>query len=200
MKHLLTFAACAALLSACQPQKAAQPATPVKYNTDLAMPELMGHVVDPSAWVYWKGAGYIETAKGDVKLVPTTTEGWESLESAAATLIEAGNVLQLPGRARIPPGKDESDWNRFAQQLTSEAILAKAAAEKHDENGVYTQGAKLYQVCTACHAEFVIGPQIAEQHRLGQDKPVNPDWVDVSKLPGGVPKGTTVEAPAKPAS
>jgi hypothetical protein len=203
MKKLMAFAACAALLTACQPHKAAQPAIPVKYNTELAMPELMGHVVDPSSWVYWKGAGYVETAKGDVKLAPTTDEGWENLESAAATLIEAGNMLQLPGRARTVAGKDESDWNRFAQQLTAEAILAKAAAEKHDENGVYTEGAKLYQICTACHAEFVIGPLVAEQHRLGQDKPVSPEWRDVSKDPGGVPPGTTVEKPkpqAKPGS
>jgi hypothetical protein len=199
MKKLMAFAACAALLTACQPHKAAQPAVPVKYDTGLAMPELMGHVVDPAAWVYWKGAGTEDTAKGEKDLSPTTDEGWEALESGAASLIEAGNLLQLPGRARVPAGKDDSDWNRFAQQLTSEAILAKAAAEKHDKTGVYNEGAKLYQICTACHAEFVIGPLIAEQHRLGQDKPVTPEWRDVSKDPGGVPPGTTVEK-GKPAS
>ena len=172
MKRLFAFAACAALLAACSPQKPAAPAAaPVKFNTDaLPMPELMGHVVDPASFAYWKGSGTEETAKGTKQLAPTTEEGWEALESAAATLIEAGNLLQLPTRPRAP----EADWNKFAQQLTAEAVLAKAAAEKKDANGVYVEGAKLYQICTACHKEYVIDPGIKANGPAKGD-PL-PDW------------------------
>ena len=168
MKRLVTFAACAALLAACSPQK---PASPAKYNVDaLPMPEFMGHVVAPASIAYWKGSGTEETATGVKELAPTTDEGWEAMETAAAVLIEAGNALQLPGRARAP----EADWYRFAQQLTAEAVLAKDAAGKHDKNGVYVEGAKLYQICTACHKEYVIDPGI-KANGPAQGAPL-PDW------------------------
>lgn len=134
------------------------------------MPEFMGHVVDPASFAYWKGSGTEETAKGTKELAPTTEEGWEAMETAAAVLIEAGNALQLPSRARPP----EADWYRFAQALSAEAVLAKAAAEKHDKDGVYTEGAKLYEICTACHKEYVIDPGI-KANGPAQGAPL-PDW------------------------
>lgn len=171
LKRLITVAACAALpvalLLACSPQKPAAPASMAKYNTDaLPLPEFMAHVVDPASFAYWKGSGTDETAKGVIDLTPTTDEGWENMESAAAVLIEAGNALQLPGRPRPPlqiPGKPmapASDFYKFAQQLTAEAILAKAAAEKHDKAGVYAEGAKLYLICTACHSEYIMANNV----------------------------------------
>jgi len=176
LKRLITLAACAALpvalLLGCTPQKPTQTAAAgpgPKYNIDaLPMPEYMGHVVDPAAFAYWKGSGTEETSQGVKDLSPKTEEGWEELESAAAALIEVGNALQIPGRER--PG----NWYKFAQQLTAEAILAKAAAEKHDKNGAYDEGAKLYLICTACHKEYVIDPGIKANGPATGD-PL-PDW------------------------
>lgn len=165
LKRLLIAAGCVALLAACN-QKPAEPVA--KYNIDaLPLPEFMDHVVDPAAFAYWKGSGTEETAQGTKQLAPTTDEGWEALESAAASLIEAGNALQLPGRPREPiqiPGHapyPRGDFDKFAQQLTAEAVLAKAAAEKHDSKGVYDEGAKIYLICTACHKEYILANNIA---------------------------------------
>ncbi len=175
MKRLITLAACAALpvgllLASCTPKPAE---TTVKFNTELPMNEFMGHVVDPASFAYWKGSGDEVTASGTRALAPTTDEGWESLETAAAVLIEAGNALQLPGRPG-PPRAPEADFNKFAQALTAEAILAKAAAAKHDKDGVYTEGAKIYQICTACHKEYVIDPSI-KANGPAKGNPL-PDW------------------------
>ena len=170
LKRLITFAACAALLAACSPQKPAETAAAgvAKYNVDaLPLPEFMDHVVDPASFAYWKGSGTEETAKGTKDLAPTTDAGWEQMETAAAVLIEAGNALQLPGRPRPPlqlPGRPllpEGDFDKFAQQLTAEAVLAKAAAEKHDKAATYAEGAKLYLICTACHKEYIAANNIA---------------------------------------
>ena len=156
----MTFAFVAALIAACSPQKPAAgraaAAGQPRFDTSLAMNEFMGHVVDPAAFAYWRGSGTEITSKGEKDLSPTTEEGWESLESAAAALIEAGNALQLPGRARPP----EADWYRHAQTLTARAVVAKAAAEKHDKQAVFKAGADLYEECTACHQEYVIQPQL----------------------------------------
>lgn len=140
------------LVAACTLQKPSS----VKFNTQLPMNELMAHVIDPASFGYWKGSGTEDTAAGLRDLSPTTDKGWEDMESSAAALIEAGNALQLPGRPRAP----EADWNRYAQALSSISILAKAAAEHHDTTAAFDQGAKIYAVCTACHAQYVIGPQL----------------------------------------
>src|SRR3954471_903535 len=148
-----------AVLLGCSPKPA--PATP-KYNVEaLPIPEFMGHVVDPASFAYWKGSGTEETAEGTKQLAPPTEEGWESLETAAAVLIEAGNALQVPGRPReIAKFAPQADWLKWSQALTAEAVLAKAAAEKHDANGVYVEGAKLYEICTACHKQYIIDPML----------------------------------------
>lgn len=173
-RFTIVAASAAALLAACSPQKqAAAPIAapaPVKFNTSLPVDELMAHVIDPASFVYWKGAGVEVTTKGERSLAPTTEAGWEALESGAATLIEAGNMLQLPGRPRAP----EADWNKYAQQLTDLAIVGKAAAMKHDAKGVYDDGAKIYQVCTACHEEYVIQPQL-KANGPAKGNPL-PDW------------------------
>lgn len=174
MKRVITVAACMAALAACSPQKEAAPKASAqpKFNTDLPMTEFMGHVVDPAAFMYWKGSGTEIDATGEHDLSPTTEEGWETLVSGASILMEAGNLLQLPGRVRAP----EADWNRYAQQLTERAAIARAAAEKHDKKGVFDEGGRVYEVCVACHEQFVIQPEIkANGPAEGDPLPPVPD-------------------------
>jgi hypothetical protein len=156
LKRLVTLAACAALplslLLACQPKP---PANPAKYNTEaLDLKAFMANVVDPNSDAIWAASGTVETAEGVKDNTPTTEAGWEAMRSQASVLIEAGNALQLPGRPRAP----EADFYKYAQQLTAQAILVKAAVDKRDKQAIYTEGAKLYLVCTACHAEYLITP------------------------------------------
>ena len=159
-----------ALVTGCAKTTPETPKSSVRFDTSLAMTEFMGHVVDPAAFGFWKGSGTEETAGGTRELAPTTDEGWEALETAAAVLIEAGNLLQLPGRPRDP----QDHWNKYAQDLTARAIEGKAAAFKHDKQGVYETGAKIYEVCTACHEEYVIQPQLRATGRA-EGSPL-PPW------------------------
>lgn len=171
MKRILTLAACAAvplsLLLACQQKP---PPSPAKFNTEaLDLKAFMANVVDPNSDALWAASGTEETAAGVKDNTPTTEAGWEAMRSQAAVLIEAGNALQLPGRPRAP----EADFDKFAQQLTAQAILVKAAVDKRDKQGIYTEGAKLYQICTACHAEFLITPMLKAG---GRAVGTLPDW------------------------
>jgi hypothetical protein len=154
--HRLTpLAAVAVLLAACQP-KAEQPA-----YTGLDMQELMVHVVDPAAFAFWRGSGYVLTEAGEQDLAPTTEEGWKAVEDGAATVAEAGNLLMLPGRAREPV----AEWNKYAKLMTERALEAKAAAEKKDKKAVFDTGGRLYEVCVACHEKYVIGPMLADEQK-----------------------------------
>lgn len=166
MKKFLVLAACAVALTACQKQTGAEKAAAgAKFNSDLPMNEFMGHFVDPAAFMYWKNSGTMVDEKGEHDLSPTTDEGWDVLVTGATMLVEAGNVLQLPGRTRAP----EADWNKYAQLLSERAMIARAAAEKHDKAAVFEEGAKVYEVCVACHEKFVIEPQLKAEGRPAAD-------------------------------
>ena len=162
MKKLVPVAvagACVAtLLAGCQPAKKAESAGAPKYNTDLPITELMGHMVDPAAFMYWKRSGTMIDDKGehDLSPAPDDQEGWDAMVTGATILMEAGNVLQLEGRRRAP----EADWNKYAQMLTDRALAARKAAEARDKKGTFEEGAKVYEVCVACHEQFVIQPDI----------------------------------------
>lgn len=127
-----------------------------KLDTDLPMNEFMGHVVDPGSQMYWKNAGTMVDMQGEHSLYPTTQEGWDVLVSGASIVMEAGNALQLGDRPRAP----QADWDRYAQQLTERAKIAREAAEKKDQAAVFEAGAKMYEVCVGCHEQFVIQPDI----------------------------------------
>lgn len=166
LKLVLALGACALTVGCSKPDTGPKP----KYDLSLDMKEIMGHVVDPGAWAFWKATGTEETATGTKSLAPTTEEGWDIAESGAAQVAEAGNLLQLPGYMRADP-----DWARFAQDLTAKGLAAKAAAEKKDAKAMFETGAAMYQVCVACHAKYVI-PAYVKLRDSSPKTPDLPDW------------------------
>ncbi len=140
-----------AALSACSPPAPPPPALPPPV---LSVKDLMGHVIDPAADVYWESSGTIVTAAGETSRAPTTQEGWGAAENAAATLAEAGSLLQLPGRAR-----DTEEWARLARELTQTSLAAMHAAEAKNETAVFDAGGRIYVVCRSCHLKYVPGFQ-----------------------------------------
>ena len=150
-RTVLILAAATAALAACS-----KPAPKVAYDISLPMEEVMGHVVDPASWVFWRSSGEVETEKGTQSLLPKTEEGWLAAESGATTLVEAGNLLLMPGRAY-----PDKEWPRYVKAMQQAAFKARAAAEKHDGPAMFTTGATLYETCVDCHAKYVIPVAIA---------------------------------------
>ena len=136
MKRLLALAGLVAIAACSGPGGAGAPAAGVKFDTSLPMNEFMLHVVDPAAQVFWRGAGVELTEAGEKDLSPVDEAGWEALVTAASTVAEAGNALQLQGRA----------------------LDARKAADARDKQAVFDTGGRLYETCVACHAKYVIGP------------------------------------------
>jgi hypothetical protein len=155
--RILPLLAGAALLalSGCEKKPAAS-----QFDTaSVDMAELMAHVIDPAAFMVWRGSGWEITDQGERDLSPTTDEGWKVVEDGATIVAEAGNLLLLPDRPREPV----ADWNKYAKLMTQRALEAKAAAEKKDKQAVFDTGGRLYEVCTACHKQFIIDPAEAGQ-------------------------------------
>ena len=146
----------AAALASC-----GKPAPKIAYDLSLPMEEVMGHVVDPGAWAFWRASGEVVTEKGTESLLPKTEEGWLAAESGAITVHEAGNLLLMPGRAQ-----DQTKWPGFVKKMQVAAMDAKAAAEKHDGEAMFRTGGELYQTCVDCHAIYVIPAAIAANKEI----------------------------------
>ena len=115
------------------------------------MQELMYHVVDPAADVYWRAVGTIVDSAGVHELYPRTDEEWEAVSNAAMTLAESGNLLMMQGRAI-----DQGAWMTMSQQLIEVSARALEAADARNLDAVFDMGAEVYYVCTNCHATYAI--------------------------------------------
>jgi hypothetical protein len=144
------------LLQGCGSDSDSTPTAPeTRYRTVLDTRQLMNWVVDPSADVIWGSAGAVLTAEGEQNLAPVDTEGWDGVRNAAAVVVESGNLLMMPGRSR------GDDWNEFSGGMMAIGERAIAAAEAQDEEALFEVGGQLYNVCVACHQQYMLADQEA---------------------------------------
>ena len=151
----------ALVVSAALAASCSKPAPKTAFDISLPMTEVMGHVVDPGAWIFWKSSGEVVTEKGEESLLPKTEEGWLAAESGATTVAEAANLLMIPGRAQ-----EGKQWPKFVSDMRQAALKARDAAEKHDGPAMFTTGGALYETCVACHAVYVIPAAIAANREI----------------------------------
>jgi hypothetical protein len=120
----------------------------------------MGWMIDPSAGALWGSTGTVDSAQGSKTFAPTTDEEWNRLRSHAVIVAEAGNLLMLDGRA-----KDQGEWLKHARGMTDAAHAVLAAIEAKDADALFTSGGDLYQVCTDCHAKYLMTPATDAQKK-----------------------------------
>jgi len=115
------------------------------------MKQLMAVVVQPQADLFWKSAGTVSDKDGEHNLRPTTDEGWLRAQSAAATLVEVGNLMQTP---LYTEGRG-ADWIQFSKAMSQIAVKAeKALKDRASEDTIFEIGGTMYNVCTACHQAY----------------------------------------------
>src|SRR5262245_58738347 len=85
---------------------AAPPAPPAPpYTTSATIKDIMMWVVDPAADQVWQAVMTVESAKGTVDTQPRNDEEWNVARRGAITLMEASNLLMVPGRHVGRPGE-----------------------------------------------------------------------------------------------
>jgi hypothetical protein len=138
------------LLASCQGAEKKPDVAPT-YTKAHDLQQLMAVVVQPQADVFWKSAGAVTDDTGEHELRPTTDEGWLRSQSAAATLVEMGNLMQTPLYAE---GRGK-DWMQFSQALSQISMKAeKAARDRASEDQIFEIGGTMYNVCSACHQAY----------------------------------------------
>lgn len=137
----LTLAATAG----CAQAPAAQP-----YNAAHSVLELMEGPIAHAAEVYWDSVSTVVDKDGVHEYYPTTDEQWEAVWAAAITIAESGNLMMMAPRA-----KEEADWMKHSADLVTVGVEARKAAESKNPEKVLELGEQVYNVCTACHMQYI---------------------------------------------
>ena len=116
--------------------------------------ELMAHMIDPAADVFWDAVGTIITEDSVDHWEPRTEEEWTVIRHAALTLTEAGNLLMIGDRAR-----DQDAWMRMVQGMTDSGHKALQAVDAKDAEAVFAVGEDVYNACNNCHNLYWVGDE-----------------------------------------
>jgi hypothetical protein len=145
-----------------------------QYTTDATIKDLMDSMVDPSADVVWESVAVEVSAAGTVERAPRTDEEWAKVRQGAIRLVEATNLLMMPGRhvARAHeksevPGvelepeemeamikKDPLAWRSRAKALHDASLLALNAIDAKDAKTLGDMGERIDGACENCHVQY----------------------------------------------
>ena len=168
------------LISACQKPAettAAAPAPappPPEYVPTATVKDLMQSVVDPNADVVWLAVTTVQSNKGTVETRPKTDEEWTKVRHGAVALMEASNLLMVPGRHVARPGeksetpgielepsemevliaKDMTAWHKRAKALHEAGLAALQAIDAKDADKLFEVGEQIERACESCHSQY----------------------------------------------
>jgi hypothetical protein len=167
---------CLAMAGACQSREpASAPASAqTEYLPTATIKDLMLSVIDPSADVVWLSVTTVVDQKGLVETVPKSDEEWQKVRHGAVTLMEAANLLMIPGRRVARPGeksetpgvelepeemdaliaKDRAAWNTRAKNLHDTLAEVIKAIDAKDSDKVFELGEKIEEACENCHKQY----------------------------------------------
>ena len=124
--------------------------------------DMMANVVDPAADAIWLKSGWVVTAEGEKSLFPTDDAGWTAMAESAQRLAKVGEDMKSEKYA--PPG--EEAWGEYADGIVLAAAEIERAAKAQDQQAVFDSGGILYNVCTGCHQQYIIEPEMEAQAAL----------------------------------
>src|SRR6185295_613110 len=144
------------------------------YTTTATIKDLMDSVVDPGSDYIWDSVETIVSAKGVEEKFPRTDEEWKQVRRHAIMLIEATNLLQMPGRHVAKPGekaedpkvelgpeqiedliaKDRASWIKHAGALHDATLLSLNAIDAKDPEKLLDVGNAIDEACEMCHLQY----------------------------------------------
>jgi hypothetical protein len=167
---LLFLAGC----NASQPQPQAPPPAQADYRTTATVKDIMDALVDPGSDYIWDSVETVVSAKGTEEKAPHTDEDWKQVRNHAIMLLEATNLLQIPGRHVAKAGekaedpkvelspdqiedsinKDRASWINYAHGLHDATLEAFKAIEAKDAEGLLNAGDGIDNACEKCHLQY----------------------------------------------
>jgi hypothetical protein len=154
--------------------KKEEPPKPPEFLVTSSIREIMGSMVMPGADDLWNAVSSSVTAKGVEEKAPKTEQEWNDVRGKAITLMEASNLILIPGRHVAPPGavnkepsvnlapdviekmiaEEPAAWTMFAHAMHDSVIPALKAIDAKDPMALSDAGAAIDQACETCHLKF----------------------------------------------
>src|SRR6185436_14182879 len=140
--------------------KTASADTSVAYRPTATIKDIMDSMVDPSADYIWDAVSTEISVKGIVEKYPRTPKEWQEIRRKAIILVEATNLLIMPGRKVAQEGeksenpgielspeeinaildKDRGTFVTHAMALHDEAIKMLKAIDAKDKEAILDGG------------------------------------------------------------
>lgn len=175
--------ACALILSACclvagGCNRREESAPPPEFRPTATIKDIMTSIIDPEADILWNSVATIVTLSGTEEREPRTDEDWAALRQSAVQLVEATNLLRVPGRLVARPGEKSENprielqpetiqkmiaeepaaWSALVDRLHDAAVPALKAIDTKNAKGLFDAGEHIEHACEACHQRYWYPP------------------------------------------
>ncbi len=165
---------------ACTRREEAPPQHP-SFRPTATVKDIMTSIIDPEADVLWNAVATIVSLSGTEERAPKTDEEWAAVRQSAVQLVEATNLLRVPGRLVAKPGEksenprielqpetiqkliadDPATWTAHVDRLHDAAAPALKAADAKDAKALFDAGEHIESACEACHQQYWYPPSHA---------------------------------------
>jgi hypothetical protein len=145
-----------------------------EFQPTATVKDIMDSIVDPNADFVWDSVEVVVTIEGTEEKAPKTDDDWKALRRHAIALLEASNLLLVPGRQIAKPGEKAEDarvdlepeeiearikqdpaaWAVGAHGLHDATLESLKAIEARDVKGLLNAGDALDQSCETCHRKY----------------------------------------------
>ena len=145
-----------------------------EYRPTATIKDIMDSIVDPNADGIWDSVEIVATLEGVTEKVPKTDDDWKALRRHAIALIEASNLLVMPGRHIAEPGQKAEDsrvdlqpeeieglinqdrvkWATLAFALQDAGAQNLKAITARDVKQLIDAGEALDTACENCHKKY----------------------------------------------
>ena len=164
--------------SACNRREEAPPAAQSQFRPTATIKDIMTSIVDPESDVLWNSVATIVSLTGTEERAPKTDEDWATVRRSAVQLVEATNLLRIPGRLVARHGEksenprielqpetiqkmiaeDPAKWSALVDGLHDAALPALKAADAKDAKGLFDAGEHMERACESCHQQYWYPP------------------------------------------
>jgi cytochrome c556 len=82
---------------------------------------------------------------------------WEAVENSAMALVEAANLLIIPGRKcanGLPVPLQNADWAKFVQGLREAGMTVYKAAQSKNQDNILMAADTMTTACANCHDKY----------------------------------------------
>jgi len=175
-KWVRALAASGFVLAAVACTRTDPPAAP--YRPTATIKDIMDAMVDPNADVIWESVAITVSATGVEQKAPHTEDEWIEVRRHAIPILEATNLLLIPGRhvaragekaekpdIELPPEQietliheDPAAFVTLAHGLHDAASAVLKAIDTRDAEALLYAGDGLDKACENCHLKYWYPP------------------------------------------